>query len=170
MSTAQVASQGAGAAALILQADPAYELMDIWNALISAAKDMGSCRAGHCLWVWRLKLPEAAAVDLLDPVGGETMTSGGSHTVIGKAVPAVTKFRLNYSLNNGLTRRAMHQEPYVSGTGYSWTISDPKEKNNCFVKITGYDDFNLKPGTDKSSPFRIVLPSPAGSGMQDENP
>jgi subtilisin family serine protease len=160
----------AGAAALILQANPAYALMDIWNVLISAAKDMGPAGQDIAYGYGRLKLPAAAAVDLLDPLGGETIISGGSRTVTWKAAPAVTKFRLNYSLNNGLTWRAMHEEPYVSGTGYSWAISVPKDKNNCLVKITGYDDFNAILGTDKSSPFRIVLPSPTGSGMQDGNP
>ena len=168
--TSAAAPHVAGAAALILQANPAYTLMDIWNALLGAAKDMGPAGQDIVYGYGRLKMPAVTAVDLLDPVGGETIISGGSYPVTWKAAPAATKFRLKYSLDNGLTWRAMHQDPYVPGTGYSWAISVPKEKNNSLVKITGYDNFNVKLGTDKSLPFRIVLPSPTGRGMEDENP
>jgi len=148
----------AGAAALILQANPAYTLSDVWTALISSAKDMGPAGQDIAYGYGRLKMPKVFPVDLLAPVGGETITSGGPYTVTWKAAPAVTRFRLKYSLNNGRTWKAMHQEPYVFGTEYGWAVSVPKEKKNCLVKIIGYDDFNVKRGNDKSSPFMITLP------------
>jgi len=148
----------AGAAALILQANPAYTQSDAWNALISSAKDMGPAGQDIAYGYGRLKMPKVTAVNLLNPVGGETITSGGAYTVTWKAAPAVTRFKLKYSLNNGRTWKAMHQEPYVAGTAYSWDVFAPKEKKNCLVKIIGYDESDVKRGADTSSPFRITLP------------
>jgi len=156
--TSAAAPHVTGAAALILQTNPAYTLSDTWNALISSAKDMGPAGQDIAYGYGRLKMPKVFPVDLLNPVGGETITSGGAYTVTWKAAPAVTKFKLKYSLNNGRTWKAMHQEQYVSGTEFSWPVSVPKEKKNCLVKIIGYDDVNVKRGEDTSAPFRITLP------------
>ncbi len=156
--TSAAAPHVAGAAALILQANPAYTLSELWNALITAAKDMGPAGPDNAFGYGRLKMPKVFPVDLLNPVGGEAITTGESYTVTWKAAPAVTKFKLKYSLNNGRTWKAMHQEPYVAGTAYSWDVFAPKEKKNCLVKIIGYDDFMVKRGKDKSAPFVIMLP------------
>ncbi len=156
--TSAAAPHVAGAAALILQANPTYTLSDVWNALISSAKDMGPAGQDIAYGYGRLKMPRGTPIDLLNPVGGETITSGGAYTVTWKAAPAITRFKLKYSLNNGQTWKAMHQEPYVTGTAYSWGVSVPREKKNCLVKIIGYDDSMVKRGKDKSLRFRIMLP------------
>ncbi len=156
--TSAAAPHVAGAAALILQANPAYTRSDLWNALISSAKDMGPAGPDNAYGYGRLKMPKVFAVDLLNPAGGETITSGGAYTVAWKAAPTVTKFKLKYSLNNGRTWKVMHQDPYVAGTDYSWAVSVPREKKNCLVKIIGYDDLMVKRGKDKSAPFVITLP------------
>jgi hypothetical protein len=90
-------------------------------------------------------------VTLLSPNGGETLKSGSSYSVEWEAPPNAAKFKLRYSIDNGLTWLSVHLEPYILGTIYNWIVPTlKKNKAQCLMKVMGYDSKNILVGSDRS--------------------
>ena len=112
------------------------------------------------------------AVTLLSPNGGEVISSGSVYTIRWGAPSVAVRFTLFYSLNGGQTWERTHAETYVTGSSYSWRVPTVrKNRNQCFVRVTGYDVSGKQVGADRSAgPFKvrvISLTSPAkGESLQ----
>jgi hypothetical protein len=103
-------------------------------------------------------------VTLLSPNGGEAIPSGSIYTIQWEAPPEAVKFDLQYSKNNGATWELI--ENNVTGTSYDWSMPTPmKNKENCLVKVIGYDASDIKVGKDKSDAtftievIRVISPN-----------
>jgi hypothetical protein len=99
---------------------------------------------------------------LLQPNGGVISAGTPNYPIEWTAPPTATKFKLKYSLDNGLTWGSAHPEvPYVTGGSYPWSVPIPaKNKLKCLVKVIGYNDNNVKVGADISYvPFTIEVAS-----------
>jgi hypothetical protein len=104
---------------------------------------------------------------LLTPNGGEVIPSGSTYRIGWLGPAEAVKFKLKYSLDNGLTWTTVHRESYVTGTEYLWEVPKPLgNKRSCLVKIIGYSGSDKKIGVVQSdSPFSIEvvrLTSPNG--------
>jgi len=103
------------------------------------------------------------SIHVLQPNGIAPVPAGDpSYPVSWIAPLAATQFKLQYSLDNGTTWKAMTPMPtdLVTGRSYDWPV--PVTKNNkskCLVKITGYNEDGDKIGTGVSEPFTIEVAS-----------
>jgi len=109
------------------------------------------------------------AVTLLSLNGGEVIASGSTFTIQWEASSQATKFRLEYSLDNGLTWIQIPGADDLTGNSYDWSVPKPwVNKKKCLVRVIGYDASEVKVGSDRSdAPFTIEvvkLTSPNGGG------
>jgi len=77
-----------------------------------------------------------------------------------EAPPQAVKFRLLYSMDDGLNWKLMHPDRnYVSVTSYNWTVPTPSgNKKKCLVKVTGFNSNGLQIIADRSDkPFTIEV-------------
>jgi hypothetical protein len=97
-------------------------------------------------------------VTVLAPNGGELMPSGSTQTVRWDGPSQAIKFRLFYSTNNGTTWKRMTQNAVTAKT-YSWIVPKPaKTKQQCLVKVVGYNSAGKVVGSDRSdNPFTILV-------------
>ena len=115
----------------------------------------------------------ADRVILLQPNGGDIVTSGNpSYMIEWIAPPEATSFKLQLSVDNGVTW-SLIQNPVLGPTSYNWTVIPPtKNKTQCLVKVTAFNG-TAKVGADKSdSPFAIEvlrLNSPNGGEQLTSN-
>ena len=94
---------------------------------------------------------------VLQPDGTEPVAAGDVYSVSWEAPLVATQFKLQYSIDNGTTWKAMAPD-FVTGRSYDWTVPlTPNNKSKCLVKITGYDEDGAKIGTDVSAPFTIEV-------------
>jgi hypothetical protein len=100
---------------------------------------------------------EATKITLYSPIGGESIPSGAEYRIVWLTPAGAVKFKLTYSVDNGLTWILIADN--VKGTSYEWTVpTPPGNKKNCLIKVVGYDTFNRKAGSDKSNaPFNIEV-------------
>jgi len=91
---------------------------------------------------------------------GEVIPSGSTQTIQWEAPSQAVKFRLLYSMDDGLTWKLMHPDKnYVSVTSYNWTVPTPSgNKKKCLVKVTGFNSNGLQIIADRSvKPFTIEV-------------
>ncbi len=105
------------------------------------------------------------SLTLLAPNGGEMVASGSTYTVSWAAPSSAVKFKLKYSMDNGVTWYLMDKN--ITGTSYNWVVPPlPKNKKKCLVKVIGFAATGGRVGADKSdSTFTIEvvrLTSPDG--------
>ena len=99
---------------------------------------------------------------ILKPNGGETVPAGELYTVEWEAPAAATKFKLQYSLDNGSTWKAIAPD-FLTGSSYDWPVPVPSNnKDKCLVKLDaywiGYNGNDVKIGTDVSdAPFTVEV-------------
>jgi hypothetical protein len=108
-----------------------------------------------------LKAFTRMVIHLIGPESGRVVPAGSTFTIRWNAKPEATKFRLLYTLNNGLSWKAVHPgQQFVTGFSYDWVVATPlKTKKGCLVKVIAYNDGNTKIGADGSDkPFTIQVP------------
>jgi hypothetical protein len=114
-----------------------------------------------------LKYATTTKVTVLSPNGGETLLSGSPFPIEWSGTPDVKKYSLKYSYDNGLTWQSV-TPGFVTGTSHNWSPIPPNNKKQCLIQVVGYNDSNVKVGSDKSnSKFTIevvALTSPNGGG------
>jgi len=113
-------------------------------------------------------LTEPVSTRILQPNGGESIPAGELYQVAWEAPLAATKFKLQYSMDNGGSWKSM-APGLVTSRGYEWPVPiTTNNKRKCLVKITGYNENGVKIGTDVSdAPFTIEvlkLNTPNGGG------
>jgi hypothetical protein len=114
-----------------------------------------------------LKYATTTKVTVLSPNGGETLLSGSPFPIEWSGTPDVKKYSLKYSYDNGLTWQSVIPG-FVTGTRVDWSPIPPNNKKQCLIQVVGYNDSNVKVGSDRSnSKFTIevvALTSPNGGG------
>jgi hypothetical protein len=105
------------------------------------------------------------SIKLLSLNGSEIIPSGSTYNITWAAPSDAEKFKLLYSVNNGLTWKLIASD--VTGTSYDWGVQTPRNnKKGCFIKVVGYNSGGVKVGAVKSNePFTIEvvkLTSPDG--------
>jgi C1A family cysteine protease len=108
-----------------------------------------------------LKAFARMVIHLIGPECGRVVPAGSIFPIRWNAKPEATKFRLLYTLNNGLSWKAVHpNQQYVTGFSFDWVVPIPlKTKKGCLVKVTAYNDGNAMIGADRSDkPFTIQVP------------
>jgi uncharacterized repeat protein (TIGR02543 family) len=92
---------------------------------------------------------ESTKVALLTPNGGEVVPSSSIYTIQWGAPTGTVRFKLSYSLDNGMTWRLITN--YATGSSFDWQV--PKltgNKKACRVRIIGFDAGGKRIGLDKS--------------------
>jgi probable HAF family extracellular repeat protein len=89
---------------------------------------------------------------LLSPNGGEIIPAGSPYTIKWVAPAEAVKFKLRYSLDNGLTWIPIPKTSnFITGTSYDWAVPTPLgNKTKCLVRVKGFDDKGNRLGVDKS--------------------
>lgn len=99
---------------------------------------------------------------ILQPNGGESIPAGDLYSIAWEAPIDATKFKLQYSLDNGSTWKAI-APGFLTVTSYDWLVPVPSNnKHKCLVKViaywVGYNGNDAKIGTDISdAPFTIEV-------------
>ncbi|HQU32442.1 MAG: hypothetical protein HRU72_00065 [Planctomycetia bacterium] len=103
----------------------------------------------------RLGIPEEVSLSVDTPNGGEIIPAGSTYTIQWTASKDMVKFTLKYSLNKGKTWKNIAKD--VTGASYEWqTPGTKKSKNQCLVRVMGYDNSGKKKAKDVSdAPFTI---------------
>ena len=109
----------------------------------------------------------ASRVSVISPDGGEPIPSGLPYTIRWTGPSRAVKYKVKYSIDNGLTWNKAHQEPYVTGTTLNWDVpAPPGNKRKCLVEAIGFDASGKAISRDQSdAPFTIEvlkLTSPNG--------
>jgi len=110
--------------------------------------------------------PTFTVVKVLSPNGGEIIAAGSTYSVRWGAPSNAVKFRLYYSMNNGLSWKTITTS-YVTGTTYSWTVPTvTSSQKNCLIKVNGYDSSGRLVSYDRSDKVLQIevvrLNSPSG--------
>jgi hypothetical protein len=105
-------------------------------------------------------------VTVLAPNGGEPLKTGEMTTIEWGAPATAVKFKLFYSVDNGVTWVKITPD-FVFEKSYPWTVpSLTANKKSCLVKVVGYKANGVSVGNDRSdAPFTIEvlkLTSPDG--------
>jgi len=96
------------------------------------------------------------SLNLLSPLGGETIPSGSDYPVKWQASSDITKVRLSFSTDSGLTWKPMH-EGFVKGSYFDWKVPTPqKNKLQCSIRISGYNAAGVKVATVQSTAFFAI--------------
>lgn len=91
---------------------------------------------------------KVSALAVLAPNGGEVVPSGGTYAIRWQAPSAMVKFKLFYSLDNGVTYSTIAT---VTGSSYTWSVPKPRANSPlCLIKIAGLDAKGKTLGTDTS--------------------
>jgi len=99
------------------------------------------------------------ATRVLQPDGVAPVPANDLCPVSWEAPLVATQFKLEYSMDNGATWKAM-VPGLIPGRSYDWQVPVPPiNKRNCLVKITGYNQDGVKIGKDLSAPFTIEVAS-----------
>jgi hypothetical protein len=98
---------------------------------------------------------------ILKPTPGEPVPAGKPYIVEWEAPLDATKFKLQYSTDNGSTWKAM-TPGFVTGRSHEWQVPVPlNNKSKCLVRLNaywvGYTGSDVKIGTDVSEPFTIEV-------------
>jgi hypothetical protein len=110
-------------------------------------------------------------IKVLSPNGGEFFQAGGPWTIQWRASSEADHFDLTFSMDNGLTWKAIEGGKGVTGTEFITTLLPPDSgnKTTCRVKVTAFDSTNKNVGNDLSDkPFTaevIRLTEPNGGGL-----
>ena len=98
-------------------------------------------------------------ITLLLPNRGEVIPSGSIHTIQWQAPTEAVRFKLMFSVDNGLTWIQIPNANNVTGTSYDWIVPPQwGNKKRCFVKVIGYDTSGVSVGSDRSeAPFKIEV-------------
>jgi hypothetical protein len=125
---------------------------------IGVVKDVSTNTQGRTA---TFELVSMTSLALLTPNGGEEIGSGGTYDIMWNATPGMTAFRLAYSLDNGVTWKAIRGAENVAENHYLWTVPSPMaNKKTCLVRVTGYNTNDDKVKTDISdAPFTIEVAS-----------
>jgi hypothetical protein len=116
-----------------------------------------------------------SSVTLLSPTAEEILPSGSLHTIRWSGPLDAVKFKLKYSMDNGLTWKPLPStRDFIQNTHYDWEVPKPvKNKKNCLIKVIGYKEDGAKVGVAKSSaPFTIevlTITAPAISEIVPQN-
>ena len=108
-----------------------------------------------------LKAFARMVIHLIEPEKGRVVPAGSTFRIRWNANQEATKFRVLYTLNNGVSWRTVHPETlFVTGLSYDWTVPTPsKTKKNCLIKVIAYTEEGTKVGADSSDkPFSITVP------------
>jgi len=97
------------------------------------------------------------SLTLLTPNGGEIVASGSLYTISWAAPSSAARFKLKYSIDNGLTWYLMAND--VPGTSYNWDVPAlSNNKKQCLIKIIGFAETGGRVGADTSdSTFTIEV-------------
>jgi hypothetical protein len=111
-------------------------------------------------------------VTVISPNGGDIIAAGSTYTIQWNATTEAVKFKLMYSVDNGLTWIPIASN--VPGASYNWTIPKPwGNKKACLIKVVGYDASGVKVGAVKSDArftIEVVkLTDPNGTGTFTSN-
>jgi len=116
-------------------------------------------------------LKSGSSFILTSPSGGEVIPSGSTYKITWGAEASMVKFTLKYSMDNAVTWQTIDSN--VTGTSYDWSIPVPtSNKNQCLIKVVGYDGNNTKIGTAKSGTFSIdvmAITAPAAGEAVAQN-
>jgi len=108
----------------------------------------------------RASHPSGVTISITDPNGGEIIPSGlSAYTILYDAPTEVSSVKVRYSLDNGATWLPAVGTP---GPGsFDWDVPTPvRNTTKALVKVTGFNDSNVKLGSDKSdAPFTIEVVS-----------
>jgi hypothetical protein len=99
-----------------------------------------------------------ASLYFVAPNTGDPIPSGSSYPIQweGDALSEAVKFKLLYSLNNGLTWRAINKNWPTNS--YDWPVPTPwNNKKKCLLKVIGYDALGQKIGKGRSATFAIEV-------------
>jgi hypothetical protein len=93
------------------------------------------------------------------PNGGEIISSGGTYDITWQSIPEMTFFKLEYSLDDGLTWFPISGADHVTDNHYLWTVPVPlKNTKSCRIKVSAYNSLNMKVKKDISdAPFTIEV-------------
>ena len=93
----------------------------------------------------------AGFVTLFSPNGAEAIPSGSNYPIRWGSRDAV-KFKLWYSVDNGLTWTPIPKTgDFIQDTIYDWQVPKPTaNKKKCLVRVKGFDDKGKRVGADKS--------------------
>ena len=97
-------------------------------------------------------------VTVITPNGGEPLKTGDITTVEWGAPATAVKFKVFYSVDNGVTWVKVTPD-FVFEKSYAWTVpSLTANKKSCKVKVVGYKANGVSVGSDKSdAPFSIEV-------------
>jgi len=98
-----------------------------------------------------------STVTVLSPNGGEIIPSGSSFSIQWAAPPQAVRFKLSYSVDNGLSWKQI--ESAATGNLYPWQVPTTKRnRKTCLIRVIGYDASNRVVGQDTSDkPFTIEV-------------
>ena len=107
-----------------------------------------------------------AEYGLVSPSKGDFIRAGSRYSVIWGVPPEITRVKLKYSLDDGITWKLLSD----NGTGpYPWDVPPVKgNKPKGLLKLIGYNGSGRKVGSDTSGPFTIEvvrLTSPNGGEL-----
>ena len=99
----------------------------------------------------------ASRLSVISPDGGEPVPSGQAYTIRWAGPSQAVKYKVRYSMDNGLTWSKAHQEAFVTGTTLDWNVPvPPANRRKCLVKVIGFDASGTEVGRDQSdTPFTI---------------
>jgi len=120
-------------------------------------------------FTWELQSTTAGFVRLLTPGLGEVLEAGEIYDIAWEASEDAARFSLSHSIDNGVTWSAVDGAENLTDTSFEWIVPpQPGNKKKCLVKLTGYNDAEIKVEEDISEPFTIEvvrLVSPNGGGQ-----
>lgn len=103
---------------------------------------------------------KVTAVKLLTPNGGETLIGGQLYTISWEAPLTAVKFKVAYSIDNGVTWRRI--KTGVTGNSFAWTVPFLKsDRRKVRVRVIAFNAAGLSIGRDRSDlPLSILRPVP----------
>jgi alpha-tubulin suppressor-like RCC1 family protein len=107
-------------------------------------------------WVDHIVVSPTTRVHIVSPNGGEKLPSGGTYNITWKAPAGTEKFKLYYTVDNGVTWKAI-TTGYIMNTSYEWSV--PVQNVNrtaCKVKVVGYNNDGVEVANDLSNAFFTI--------------
>ena len=97
---------------------------------------------------------------LIKPNGGEVIPSGSFYSIQWGMPLQAIKFKLQYSINNGVTWKPIAKN--IRTTNYNWQVPAPSStQSQCLTKVVGYDVSGRKVWEGRShSAFTIEVVTP----------
>jgi hypothetical protein len=91
----------------------------------------------------------APTVAVVFPNGGEVIPAGSQQTISWNAVPGISTFNVQFSLDNGSTWTTIGQR--VSGRSIPWNVpAQAATISTCAVRVIGFDAAGVRVGKDRS--------------------